>query len=373
MNILHIYKDYYPVFGGIENHVKDLAEGLAARGHTINVLVTSLDRRTQVETLNGVRIVKTSRWVHVASTPLSPSMFVWARRLGRDADVVHLHFPYPPGEVAYLLSGSRAPAVISYHSDIVRQKSLLRLYRPVLWRVLNRVDCILPTSPRYVETSPVLRRYRDKCRVVPLGVDVGRFAAASTSRVAELRDRLSNPPTDHLLLSVGRLRYYKGLDTLICALPDLPTARAVIVGTGPMESEWRELAQAQGVGERVTFAGDVPDVDLVNYFHAADVYVLPANARAEAYGIALVEAMAAGLPCVTTEVGTGTSWVVQDGVTGIVVPPHNPAAMARAVAGLLEDPDRRRIMARAAAQRARQEFDKRLMVDRVLAVYQSLT
>lgn len=380
MNLLYIYKDYYPILGGIENHVRALAEGSAARGHAVTVLVTSRDRRTRVETLNGVRLIKAARWINVSSTPISPAMFGWARSLGQAADIVHLHFPYPPGEIAHLLIRSRVKTVLSYHSDIVRQKNLLRVYRPLMWRLLRRADRLIATSPSYIDTSPVLGRLRDKCIVVPLGIDVDRFSAADPARVSALRTQLFNQPPQHphpstpphLLLSVGKLRYYKGLDTLIQALPDLPAARCVIAGTGPMEAEWRRLAASLNVADRVAFVGDVPDTDLPAYYHAADLYVLPANARAEAFGIALVEAMAAGLPCITTEVGSGTSWVVQDGTTGCVVPPRDPGALAQAIASLLGDADRRRRMGQAAADRARAEFDEQVMIDRVLGVYASL-
>ena len=377
MNVLYIYKDYFPVFGGIENHVKALAEGMTARGHEVTVLVTSLDRRTRVETLNSVKLVKTARWLNVSSTPIGPAMFGWARRLGRAADIVHVHHPYPIGEMAHLFSGSRAKTVITYHSDIVRQKNLLRLYRPLLWRVLRRADRIIATSPRYIDTSPFLSRFRDKCVVIPLGVDVDRFAAADPARVSAVRRQLSvtlprEASRTPLLLSVGKLRYYKGLDTLIRALPALPLARLAIVGSGPMQAEWQTLANSLGVADRVRFIGEVPDVDLPAYYHAADLFVLPASARAEAFGTVLTEAMAAGLPCVTTEVGSGTSWVVQHGVTGCVVRLRDPSALAQAISWLLDDADRRYHMGRAAAERARAEFDEQVMVERVLCVYASL-
>jgi rhamnosyl/mannosyltransferase len=372
MKILHIYKDYFPVLGGIENHVRVLAEASAARGHDVTVLVTNQGRRTRVESLNGVKVIKTGRWINVSSAPISPAMFAWARRLGRDADIVHLHHPYPPGEVAHLLGGSRARTVITYHSDIVRQKNLLRVYRPWLWRVLRRADRIIATSPRYIDTSPYLSQARDKCVVVPLGVDVARFASADLARVATIRSQLTNHPTTHVVLCVGKLRYYKGLDTLIRALPTLPAARCIVIGSGPMGAEWRALAMARRVADRVTFLGEVPDAELSAYYRAADLFVLPANARAEAFGTVLLEAMAAGLPCVTTEVGTGTSWVVQHGVTGLVVPPGNVAALGEAIGTLLLDVNRRMRMGRAAAGRARAEFDERMMIDRVHAIYTAL-
>ncbi|HZY45647.1 MAG TPA: glycosyltransferase, partial [Anaerolineae bacterium] len=152
MRILHIYKDYSPVLGGIENHVRVLAEAGVQRGHEVTVLAASLDRSLHVETLNGVKLIKTPRWINISSAPISPSMFRWARKIGRDADIVHLHFPYPLGEMAHLFSGSRAKTVITYHSDIVRQKFLRMIYRPFLWRILRKADRIIATSDRYRDT-----------------------------------------------------------------------------------------------------------------------------------------------------------------------------------------------------------------------------
>ena len=136
MNILHIYKDYPPILGGIENHLKVLAEGQAARGHAVTVLVTNpAGAQTTVTTENGVRVVRAGRLATVASTPLSIALPRWLMR--ERPDVTHLHFPYPFGDVAHALFGRARRTVITYHSDIVRQKSLLRLYAPfcaALWR-----------------------------------------------------------------------------------------------------------------------------------------------------------------------------------------------------------------------------------------------
>lgn len=372
MRILHIYKDYFPILGGIENHIRLLAEASAKRGHEVTALVTSLDRVTRSETLNAVKLVKTARWLNISSAPLSPAMFSRARTLGREADIVHLHFPYPLGEMAHLFSNTSAKTVITYHSDIVRQKFLLILYRPFLWRILRRADRIIATSPRYIDTSPFISRFREKCSVVPLGIDVNRFAHVDGVKVQALRTKLQKNPDSLLLLGLGRLRYYKGFDTMIRALQSLHSMQFVLVGSGPMENEWRQLAQSLGVSDRVTFAGEVSDADLASYYQAADLFVLPANARAEAFGAVLAEAMAAGLPCVTTEVGSGTSWVVQDGVTGTVVPPRDPRALAEAIERILGDGDTRSKMSHAAAQRARHKFDEQMMIERVLDIYRSL-
>jgi len=365
--VLHIYKDYFPVLGGIENHVRLLAEAQVQRGLAVTVLVTSLTRHTTVETINGVRVVKAARLATVASTPLSLSLFAWVRRL--DADIAHLHFPYPIGEMAQLFLGRSQRTVITYHSDVVRQQGLLRLYTPFLWRVLARADRILPTSPQYVQTSPYLSRFANRCTVVPLGIDLQPFLTADQAQAAALRARYA--AASRVLLFVGRLRYYKGLEYLIQALPQI-AGQLWVIGSGPMEDSWRALTRDLGLGDRVRFLGEVPDADLPAHYAAADLFVLPASQRSEAFGAVMIEAMAAGLPVVCTELGTGTSFVNVDGVTGRVVPPRDPTALAAAINALLSDEAMRRAMGARARERAQQEFSLETMVDRVLAVYEEI-
>jgi glycosyltransferase involved in cell wall biosynthesis len=360
MRILHLYKDYFPVLGGIENHIRVLAEAQAAAGHAVTVLVCDPSRTTRVEEMNGVRVVKAGRLTTAASMPLSLRQ-PW-HLLSSLPDVIHVQSPYPLGELSASLLKPRRPLVISYQSDIVRQRGWLRLYGPLLSLVLRHAARILVSSPRYLDSSPWLQPVREKCVVVPLGVDIHRFAPPSQA--------YQGVPT---LLFVGRLRYYKGLDTLIRAMTGLPEeVQLRIVGEGEMESSLRALSAELGLLDRVHFAGEIPDADLPAEYHRASIFVLPANARAEAFGMVLLEAMASGLPCVTTEVGTGTSWVVQDGITGRVVPPQDPAALAAALRALLADPEQLHGMGQAARARAVTEFAQERLVDRVMAVYRSL-
>jgi rhamnosyl/mannosyltransferase len=357
VNIIHVYKDYFPVLGGIENHVKVLAEGQAAVGHGVTVLVCDPGRHTRVEQLNGVTVIKAGRLTTAASMPLSLSQPLLLAR--QRADVIHVHSPYPLGELSAWLLGRRPPLVITHHSDVVRQQGWLRLYGPLLHRVLRRADRIIATSPCYIETSPWLRPVAEKCTVIPLGVDTRRFVPPPRP--------FAGPPT---LLFAGRLRYYKGLDTLLRGLVELPGVRLLVVGDGPLRGAWEALATELGLSERVIFLGEVADAELPALYHQAHLFVLPANARAEAFGAVLLEAMASGLPCVTTEVGTGTSWVVQDRVTGRVVPPRDPAALAAVIRDLLADPGRLAALAAACRARVEAEFDERVMVERVLALYE---
>jgi rhamnosyl/mannosyltransferase len=376
MRIVHIYKDYFPVLGGIENHIKQLAEAQVQRGHEVDVLVTNLDAMYAFETINGVRVTKVPRHLNVQSAPIGFSFRAAVERLTTGADIAHLHAPYPIGEICNLISGRARKTVITWHSDIVRQKTLLRVYAPILRRVIAKTDVIIPTSEVYARTSPWLRGHLDKCKPVPLGVDVTRFRLSRGAGEQGSEGESCNPPLPRSsaplrLLSVGRLRYYKGLDDLIRALPQLPQATCVIVGVGPMESEWKALARQVGVTDRVTFAGEVSDEALPLYYQAADAYVIPANSRAEAFGIAILEAMASGLPVVSTDVGTATSWINQHGVTGFVVPPRQPSALVEAVIRLSDEPVRRQ-MGAAARARVLTNFTQDKMIERIEGIYRSL-
>jgi glycosyltransferase involved in cell wall biosynthesis len=366
VHILQIYKDYFPVLGGIENHIRDLSEGLVARGHRVTVLVTNLTGRTSIEQpLPGLTVIKAARAFHLASTPLSLEMLRLARRV--QPDIVHLHFPYPPGDLACAALPERTPLVVTYHSDIVRQRALLLIYRPLLELTLRRAARILPTSPNYVVSSPFLRRYAARCSVVPLGIDATRFAQADVRRIAAIRACYDAP----LLLFVGRLRYYKGLHILLEALPSV-RAELLIAGSGPERERLAAQAAGLGVAERVHFLGDVPDGDLPALHRAADIFVLPAHLRAEGLGLAQIEALASGLPCISTELGTGTSYANLHGETGLVVPPGDPAALARAINTLLADPETRRRYGAAGQQRVAALFTRERMLDSVEAIYRSV-
>lgn len=359
MRILHLYKDYTPVVGGIENHIKLLAEQQVARGHDVTVLVTSLNSKSRVETINGVRVIYTARLFNLSSAPFSTEFFLQAHRI--EADIAHVHSPYPFGELANYFWGRARATVLTYHSDIVRQRMMGALYTPMLNRVLARVNTIIATSPNYITSSPVLSRWQSKCVVVPL---------ASPPIPAIQRDQPILDRTGQELLFAGKLRYYKGVNYLLEAMPFLPQAHLTIVGSGPMEQEWKHLAETLGITGRVTWAGQVSDAELTAYYQACDIFVLPCSERSEAFGAVQLEAMAAGKPVISCDVHTGVAWVNQNKVTGLVVPPKNPLALGGAISRLLDDSALRTRMGAAGKQRVETEFTLEKMVERVMQVYE---
>jgi rhamnosyl/mannosyltransferase len=362
MKILHIYKNYYPVLGGIENYIKILAEYQAQHGMDVTVLATSSDRKTSVEEINSVKVIKASCLATVSSTPLSLSLFKLAA--GMQQDITHLHFPYPVGECANYFFGRSRHTVITYHSDVVKQKYILPLIKPLLRNVLKKADRIIATSPRYIETSPFLNKVKDKCVVVPLGIDISRFVTCNEMMSQKIRERYNS---DRIVLFVGRLRYFKGLNYLIDAMKSV-NGVLLIIGTGPEGYKLKAQVAEGALGDRIFFLGDISDDELPSYYKACDVFVLPSSHRSEAFGTVLIEAMASGKAVVSTELGTGTSFVNVHEKTGLVVPPGDSVMLAEAVDRLLSDHLLRQEFAANARKRA-EEFSDTVLNQRILQVY----
>ncbi|MBA2670218.1 MAG: glycosyltransferase, partial [Gemmatimonadetes bacterium] len=224
-----MYKDYYPpVMGGVERTIHLMAQGTRDE-FDVRVLVNSGTLRTFTEGLDGVRVTRVSEWGRLASAPVSPAFIGALRREAADADILHFHHPNPTGDVACLLTRPTAPIVMTYHSDVVRQRAAMVVYGPIQERMMRACRVIMPTSPDYVESSEWLQRHRDRCRVLPLGIDVGRFQStpAVEQRAAEIRSAHPGP----LIAFVGRLRYYKGLHFLIEAMKAVE-ATLLAVGGG---------------------------------------------------------------------------------------------------------------------------------------------
>ena len=368
MNVLHLYKDFFPVLGGIENHIGLLAKRLRAEGVEAQVLVTNTDTHTLHETIDGVPVTKTGRQINVSSAPISLRFFSEVWRQSRQVDLIHLHAPYPPGEMAQLLVGGGKPFVMTYHSDIVRQKILGTAYTPLLRLVLQRAALITVSNPMYIESSAFLQRVRSQCRIIHYGIEIARFQKTPQVEAGAqtLRRRFAGRP---LLLFLGHLRHYKGVDVLVRAMQGVD-AHLLVIGSGPMQAAWQQLTRDEGLADRITFLGEIPDQEALAARYAADIFILPSTNRAESLGIVQLEAMACGLPVICTELGTGTSYVNQHGKTGLVVPPNSAEALTRAINCLLADPKLRAQMGAAGLRRVQQEFSAEAMVRQTISCYQ---
>jgi rhamnosyl/mannosyltransferase len=290
--------------------------------------------------------------------------FEWGRQ---QADVTVLHEPNPLALVADWMAFQHGPLVVWFHSEVIRPQWKYRLlYRPFLRRVLARASRIVVSSPNLAEHALELQDFRDKCVVIPFGIDTTRLqrTLAIEDRVSAIERRFSGPR----ILFVGRLVPYKGVDVLLRAVRDVD-ATAVIVGDGPLRAALEAQAKQSGLSSRVTFLGHLPDEEVVAHMHACDLFVLPSVTRAETFGVVQLEAMACGKPVVSTNLPTGVPWVNRHGVTGLVTEPGDAAALAAAMNTLLADPAQRERMGAAARSRVRDEFSVDRMVSQSSALY----
>jgi rhamnosyl/mannosyltransferase len=257
--------------------------------------------------------------------------------------------------------------VVSYHSDIVKQKVLGRMFEPLLYAALRRSAAVITTSQNYLATSQVLQDFRDRCQVIPYGIDTAQFEKSDADAVRRIRARFG----DRLIISVGRLVYYKGLEYLIRGMVDV-RGTLVIIGDGPLRGKLERLAAQLGIAGKVIFAGVIDNAGVRSYYHAAALFVLASVARSEAFGIVQIEAMAAGLPVVNTSIDSGVPLVSLHEQTGLTVRPADPPALAGAINRLLEDSNLRRKFGEAGMLRARQEFSLDAMLQRTLDLYQNV-
>lgn len=372
--VVHVYKDVYPpVEGGIERTIFHLCRLTRGEFEPSVIVASRGGEGGRREIADGIEVVEVPSWGRALSTPIAPG-FVSALKRSR-ADLFHFHFPHPTGELAYLVSGLKTPAVVTYHSDVVRQRAALALYRPLMHAFLRRMKVVMPTSERYLRSSETLAPHADRCRVVPLGLPLEDYAL--TEEIRPRRDEF-RARFGEFIFFIGVLRYYKGLSYLIDAMARLPDAKLVIAGVGPEESNLKSKIQnptsvssatPASLGSRIQFLGRVDHATAVALFHAAAVFCLPACERSEAFGLCQIEAQACGLPIVSTDLPTGVPEINRHGETGLIVPPKDAAALSEALARLLADPGERRRLGEGGRRRAEENYTAEKMAERVKAVY----
>ena len=367
MRVLHFYKTYFPdSVGGVEQVIRQMCVGTGRLGITNQVLSLSRDRRLEPFDYEGHTVHRAPLNFEVASNAVSVQAIGKLARMAAEADVVHYHFPWPFMDMAHFLARIDKPTVVTYHSDIVRQKALLKLYQPLKHRFLESVDTIVATSPNYLASSAVLDRYRDKTRVITFGLDKSSYPEPDQARLDHWRARVG----PKFFLFVGVLRYYKGLHILLDAVAgtDYPV---VIVGAGPIEEELKAHAERLGL-KRVQFVGAVNDLDKAALLKLCYAVAFPSHLRSEAFGISLLEGAMYGKPMISSEIGTGTTYINVHGETGLVVPPSDHEALRAAMRRLWHDPQMAQEMGRRAEARYWQLFTSAQMADNYARLYQEL-
>ena len=359
--MVHVGKFYPPHPGGMESHVELIAR-LTAPEVDVEVIVSHHEPETVREVVGGIPVTRIGTKLTVASASFGPGM---ARALrDADADVVHFHHPNPPAILSWLAARPRGRLIVTYHSDIVRQRVLGPLVSPLVHRLLGRADAIVASSPQYAASSPVLPRHAERVRVIPFGIDPADLAGGE-AEAEEVRRRFG----PRIVFGAGRLVYYKGFEHLVRAMKRVD-AHLLIAGDGPLREPLLQLARDEGVAERVTLLGRVPD--LRPYYRAADVFAFPSVARSEAFGIVQMEAMAYGVPVVNTALDTGVPFVSPHDLSGLTVPPADADALAGAITRILADPDLRARLGAGGRHRVTTELSASTMARRTLDLYREV-
>ncbi|HEY1171518.1 MAG TPA: glycosyltransferase [Verrucomicrobiae bacterium] len=369
MKILELGKFYPPYRGGMETLLECWSRGFVRRGGEVNCVVANTASQTVHEVLDGVKVHRLASHGSLLSTSLCPAYLSATKTY--PSDVWQAHFPNPLADVACLRGDPKTPMVLTYHSDIIRQSSVLKFYRPILKRLLDRADVIVVATPNHLKYSHTLPPYAAKVEVIPFGIDQSRFLhtdAAEQEEVVTLRQKAQMRP---ILLNIGRLVGYKGQSYLVDAIQGLDV-EVWFAGTGPLQAELEQQVSRLGLQNRVKFWGGVDDRKLATLLKACDVFVFPSITPNEAFGIVQIEAMACAKPIICTDLPSGVPWVNQHNVTGLVVKPSDVQDLRNGIKQLIENPALARKMGEQGRQRAAVEFTEDRMIDRYWELFQRL-
>jgi rhamnosyl/mannosyltransferase len=367
MRVLHFFKTAFPdSMGGVEQVISQIASGACKLGVESDVLSLTSENLPRTIEIDGYHLHRARLNLQIASTGFSVSAFYRFAQLAKKADVIHYHFPWPFMDMVHFATMVKKPTVVTYHSDIIRQRNLLKFYRPLKWKFLADMRRIVATSPNYLATSNVLKKFKDKVCVIPIGLDKSTYPIASSERLAYWSERLG----PKFYLFVGVIRYYKGLHILMEAAQgtDYPI---VIVGAGPIEEDLKVQAAQLGL-RNIHFLGRLPDEEKVALLTLCFGVLFPSHLRSEAFGISLLEGAMYGKPMISSEIGTGTSFINIGGETGLVVPPSDPLALRNAMRYLWEHPEDSAVMGKRAEARYWKHFTGAKMVQSYVDLYSEL-
>lgn len=367
LRILQVNKAYYPHVGGIESLVKQYSEELSGYDDVeIKVLVCRSERgKTVHEKVNGADVTRAGSLGTYFSCPLSFSFLRLFRKMAKNSDVIHIHLPVPLTDAALLLSGFRGRVVVSWHSDIVKQKKLMTFLRPLIRHTLKRADCILAATKGHIEGSDFLPKFREKCRIIPYGITPEDYL--SVKRAPFLTEKCTDKSSVKVFFT-GRLVYYKGADVLLKAFTKVKGCELFLAGIGELEAQLKDFAKGHGLEEKVHFLGFLPDEQLKQAYADCDIFVLPSVAKSEAFGIVQLEAMIYGKPVINTSLPSGVPYVSIDGETGITVPPCNTDALADAINRLAEDAQLREDYGKNASERVIKHFNEENVIREIYGV-----
>ena len=333
MRVLQLGK-FYPIKGGVEKVMLELTQGLSDQDIDCDMLCAHAQSGSLRIRLNGHgRVICCRTLVKLASTMIAPGMIFTLRRECRLYDVIHLHCPDPMAALALRLSGYKGKVVLHWHSDILKQRVLLKFYEPLQNWLIRRADRIVCTTPVMRAESAYLQEVQDKTIVIPIGID------AMETRPLSVKSVRKQYKGKKIVFSLGRLVEYKGYPYLIEAAKYLPDNYVVLIGgNGPLREDLDQKIESEGLRGKVVMLGFIADEQKQAYYGACDVYCMSSMLKTEAFGIVQIEAMSCGKPVVATNIGgSGVSWVNKHGYSGLNVNPRDAKALADAIVTVTSD------------------------------------
>lgn len=371
MKVLQLGK-FYPIRGGVEKVMYDLMLGLSDAGVHCDMLCAATEGHPAavIHVNSNATLFVIDTAIKLAGTMLAPGMIFKLRAIAGDYDVIHIHHPDPMATLALYLSGYKGKVILHWHSDIIKQKALLKLYKPLQSWLIKRANKIVGTTPVYVQESSFLQHVQHKIDNLPIGVNA---IVAKPMEVEAIRNRYSSKI---IVFSLGRLVEYKGYEFLIRAAQQLDDRFHIVIGgKGPLEDQLLQLIADLQLQEKVSMIGFVDDEMLANYFAAADIFCLSSIWKTEAFAIVQIEAMSCGKPVVSTKIpGSGVSWVNQHEISGLVVEPGDAEALALAIGRIGSDNMLYQNYAAGSLNRFQDYFTRDKMIEKCMLIYkQALT
>lgn len=352
MRVLHVYRTYFPdAQGGLQEAIRQICIGSSNFGVESKVFVLSPNPSPKTIESDGGSIIRSRSWWAPASCDLGGyDAFSEFKKQAKWADVIHFHYPWPFADILNLISFANKPSLLTYHSDIVKQKKINWFYAPLRKFTLNSMRAIVATSPVYAQTSPVLKEFLNtaKLKIIPLGIVEPKNLEFLSNNSQQYLESLGLQNTPYILF-LGVLRYYKGVHTLVEAANQI-NGKIVIAGSGPEKKVLIRQAQTLGI-KNIIFTKEVSDQEKHILLSNCSALVLPSHLRSEAFGMVLIEASMHSKPMISCEIKSGTSFVNLHGKTGLVVEPENPCQLANACNQLLSHPNEAITMGQAARVR----------------------
>jgi len=368
MKIVQTPVRFHPAIGGVEKYVFDLSVQLVRLGHQITVVCANEPPFEECQ-VQGIQVRRLPYFFKIAGTNITPSLFF--QLMKEDFEVIHTHFPTPwSAEISLICAKLRKkPCILTYHNDVEKPGLLgliTKFYNTFLLNLLLRaVDKILVTQPRYIHDSRFLTKHLEKISII-------------TNGISKLPDgtRLLRKKTSLLFVGIlDNYHRYKGVDYLIEALflvsQDCRDIHLDVVGNGDLVTELQQRARHLNVDQYIRFWGYVDDQKLTELYQTSTVFVLPSIDLHEGFGIVLLEAMAHGLPVVTTEVVGISTEIIEHGA-GVIVPAKDPVAIAEAVNTLLSDPWKAQQMGRNGQELIQRKYLWTEITKEVIKIYEDV-